>query len=351
MGPWGTQPSCCGTLPWRGFVLALAWAVLFSIAAAPAWADELKLENGDVLHGKVTGADDKNVTIKHAFGDEVVVPIEKVFSIETDEPAVVRLKDGSQIKGKLKTGPEKRSVSIETADAGRIEKVGLDKVEGIGALPPAAWAGRIALGITILDGNTQGKSFFASFDGERRSKTDLIEAHAYYGYGETFGELTTRKSYARLQYSYFVLDPLYLYVGAAFEYDRFRNLNLRSRGGGGLGYAWINTPELAFRTEAGIEYVNEDLRGSEDRRFAALRGALTFDWAITDWLRFREFFEIFPSVEKWKQFVTHSETSLSAAIWKGFGVAFVIVWDHVQVPAAGRERNDEQYILTFTYAF
>jgi putative salt-induced outer membrane protein YdiY len=315
-------------------------------------SDEIRLENGDVLHGKVTGADDKNIHLKHAFGDEFKVPLEKVFSVRTDEAVPVRLKDGSLIRGRLGPGPESHTASVTLDDGNKVEKLDFKFLAGIGEPPPeAVWSGKIALGMTIQDGNTQSKTFFASFDGERRSKVDLIEGHAYYAYGETLGQVSTRKSFARLQYNYFVLHPLYLYAGAALEYDRFRDLSLRSRGGLGLGYAWVDDETMLLRTEAGAEYVNENFRVAEDRSFVALRGALNFRWNITSWLTFSEFLEIYPDVEDFERFVLHSETSATLALWKGFGLAGVVIWDHVHRPPSGREKNDEQYVITLTYAF
>jgi putative salt-induced outer membrane protein YdiY/small nuclear ribonucleoprotein (snRNP)-like protein len=330
-------------------IVALGLASLF--AARAATADEVRLENGDVIRGKVTGADEKNVKIEHVYGQEIVLPLAKVVSIETDEPVVLRLVDGTELKGKLEPGPERGTIAVETAGAGRIARVERASVAGIGELSGAVWTGRIALGVTITDGNTQSKGVFASFDAERRAKQDLIEAHAFFNYTETFGDVTARRGFARGEYSYRIWNPLYFYVGGALENDKQRDLKLRSRGGGGISCAWLDEPDLALRTEGGVDYVNEDRKRGKDGSFVALRAALTFHWKITKWLSFREFDEIFPSTEDFRKFVNRSETSLAFSMWKGFGLAFVVIWDYDSRPPEGRERNDEQYMATLTYAF
>jgi putative salt-induced outer membrane protein YdiY len=309
--------------------------------------------NGDVIHGKITGADEKNVKIKPQFGGELTVPLEKVFSMETDQATPLRLKDGRQLNGKLEKGPAPGTVIIEDPKLSPAPAAKLVDVVGIGDLPPEVlWSGKVALGITIQDGNTRGKTFFGSFDGERRTKADLIEGHAYYTYAEQFGKVTTRKSFARLQYDYKVFHELYVYVGGALEYDKFQDLRLRARGGAGLGYQWIDDKDMELRTEVGAEYVNEEHFVQPDDEFVALRGAFTFGWQITEWLKFREFFEVFPDTERFSHVHSHSETSLTAAIWKGFGIAAVLIWDYNSIAPPPRfRRNDEQYILTLTYAF
>jgi putative salt-induced outer membrane protein YdiY len=335
-------------------IVSLAGAIgLIAVSRGPLRADEVKLDNGDVLHGKVTGADDKNITLKHEFGSEMKIPLEKVFSILTDEPTTIRLKDGTTLKGKLVPGSDARTVGVDSPQGREGRERPFTDVVSIGDLPPdVIWSGKVALGLTIQDGNTRGETFFGSFDGQRQTKQDLLEGHAYYTYGRTFDQLTTRKSFARLQYDYKVWDPLYVYVGAALQYDKFQDLRLRARGGAGVGYAWIETREMNFRTEVGAEYVNEEHFVQPDDDYAALRGAFTFDWQILEWLKFHEFFEIFPDMDRFSKFNTHSETSLTAAVWKGFGVAAILIWDYnTMAPPPRFRRNDEQYILTLTYVF
>ena len=72
---------------------------------------------------------------------------------------------------------------------------------------------------------------FGSLDASRKTKVDLIEAHAHYKYSESRGLVTARNGNARLQYSYTIWRPWYVYVRGSFDYDRSANLNLRTRGG------------------------------------------------------------------------------------------------------------------------
>lgn len=337
--------------------IGLVAALLGPAAARDARADEVRLGNGDVLHGEVLSGDEKGVKFKHAHG-ELTIPYTDIAAIQTDKDVELKLLDGTRLKGKLAPGPKPQSTSVETASAGPVAAE-FDKIAALNEPPDeAVWTGRIALGLTIQDGNTDSKTFFTSFDGERLTKQDRIEAHAYYTYASTKDQatredvLSARKGFARLQYSYYIFRPLYIYAGGAFEYDYFQDLKLRSRGGGGLGYAFSETKDLLVRLEAGLEYVNEDFRRAEDKDFLALRAAFQGEWQVTPWLRLGEYFEILPSLDRFRDFFCRSTSSANFALWKGFGLAGIVIWEHDEIPASpDLGRNDTTYIVTLTYVF
>ncbi|MHC5021281.1 MAG: DUF481 domain-containing protein, partial [Planctomycetota bacterium] len=152
--------------------------------------------------------------------------------------------------------------------------------------------------------------------------------------------------------NYIVWDPTYLYVRGSATYDRFANLNLRTRAGGGLGVQILDEPVYKWRIEAGVEYTNEDLRGAKDERFAAARIATTFQWDPVKWFRFKEFAEYFPNLEKGSDFTFHSETTLSIDLWGGFGLGIAVIVDYDETPAPlTKHRTDTTYTGTLTYKF
>lgn len=340
--------------------LTIVLATTFVAAApAPARADEVKLDSGDVIRGEVTGGTEKELKLKHAHGD-LVIPYDKITSVTTDKAVEVKLIDGSRLKGKLGPGSRPRSATVQTEAAGPITGLDLDKIAAVNEPPDEAlWTGRLAAGMTLQDGNTRSRSFFGSFDTERLTKRDRIEFHALYTYNETYDKsqrdyvLSARKSYGRVQYSFYFHRPWYIYAGGGLEYDYFQNLRLRSRAGAGIGYAFLEEKDLLLRVEGGVEYVNEDYRkGAEDRDFVALRGAIQYEQQLTEWLRVGEFFEIVPNTERFRDFYSRSITSATVSIVKGFGFAAILIWEHDQIPATDDlNKNDATYILTITYVF
>jgi hypothetical protein len=338
----------------RAWPLVLAAAALVGAGLSrPARADEVRLENGDLIRGEVLGGDEKTLRVKHVYGTEITVPWDKVITMATDKPVELRLVDGTRLKGKLKASPEPRTLDIETESAGPVQGVAIDRVVSLNEPPEdVLWTGRIALGVTILDGNSRSKTIFGGFDGERKTKNDRIEAHAYYAYGDNEGILATKKGFARMQYSYYVWAPAYLYAGGALEYDKLKDLKLRSRGGGGVGYAFFDTKALALRVEAGAEYVNEQYYDpTQDLQYIALRFAGVLEWQVTSFLRLTENDEFLPSLKQFRNFINRSTSSATFSLWKGFGLAGIIIWEHDEIPADSKLRDDTTYVLTLTYTF
>jgi len=339
----------------RGFVLGGALLGLVAAMASlggVARADVIRLENNDLLHGEVLGGDDKVVKFKHVHAGDMSIPLDKIIYIQTDKPVEMKLIDGSVVKAKLGVGDQPRTVKVDIAGATGSTGISLDKVTAMNEPPfEVFWTGRISLGATIQNGNTDAKSIFGSADFERKGKRDRIQLHAIYNYGETEGALSSRNSFVRAQYSYYLWSQLYAYVGAALEYDYFKDLELRSRGGGGLGFEVWGEPERILRFEAGAEYVNEDLRRDKDRDFVVLRGALQFEIQITDWLRFTELAEYLPDVEDFDDYLLRSNSGLTVNLFAGFGFSAVMIYTRDGKPALDQGKSDVTYILTLTYSF
>ena len=192
------------------------------------------------------------------------------------------------------------------------------------------------------------------FNAQRKSAGDLFETRAAYSYAEDdSGDLNARNGDARIQYNYDLGDWLYVYVGSSLEYDRFKFLNLRSRGGGGFGVSVLEESWIEWRLEAGLTYVNEDLRDTSDERFTAGRLATTF-WsdAVPDRVRFRQTLEFVPSLEDGDDFTFRSVSACSFDLWGGLGLGVSVVLEYDETPPPGaKHRTDTRYQAAVTWTF
>jgi putative salt-induced outer membrane protein YdiY len=336
-------------------------------AGRAARADTLRLDNNDLLRGEVLSGDEKSLKFKHATGSEMKISWDRVVYMQTDKAVELRTIDGAKLRGKLIYGYTPHYTVVVSESEGPVP-VSLERIAALNEPEDVGvWTGRIALGLTVQDGNTRAVNFFFNFDAERRSKETRLEAHALYNYGENEHVLSTKKGFARAQFSWYFWNPVYAYVGGAAEYDRFQDLKLRARGGGGLGYAFIETKEYVARVEGGAEYVNEQFFDSSlNNAYVALRFAGHGEWQVVEALRLIEDLEYLPSTKDFQNFITRSTSSANLALWKGFGLAGIIVWQHVEEPQGERTyppgkapppplpaplRDDVTYILTLTYTF
>ena len=78
-------------------------ALIAAIAGPLLFADQVVLDNGDRITGKVTKKDGDAVTIASDLMGAVTVKWAHVKSIATDEPVTVVLSGGKPVEGKLAT--------------------------------------------------------------------------------------------------------------------------------------------------------------------------------------------------------------------------------------------------------
>ena len=65
----------------------------------PAGADEVYLANGDRVSGTVISKTGDTLTMKTDFAGEIVIAWDKVISVSTSAPVVVKLDDATMLTG------------------------------------------------------------------------------------------------------------------------------------------------------------------------------------------------------------------------------------------------------------
>jgi putative salt-induced outer membrane protein YdiY len=329
--------------------VVLGWA--FAAGAASAAADEVKLRNGDLLHGVLNRGNSDGLQFKHRIGQTWKLPWKDVLALSSDGPITLRMKDGTIYKGRVQFAESDRKLTILPAKHGPIRDIDIGDIAALGE-PPSPWSGTLSAGLTYQDGNTREATGIVRFSAQRKGEHDLLEARGAYTYSESIGEVTARNGSARIQYNYKVVKDGYIYVGGNFEYDRFKFLNLRSRFGGGLGYALFDRDWIEWRVEAGIDYTNEDLRNTSDERFTSGRVATTVRWKIASWARFVERVSWNPSFEWIRDFTLRSETTLSLDMAWGFALGLSITVDYDEIPPpSALHRTDAKYVALLTFTF
>ncbi|MFB3786101.1 MAG: YdiY family protein [bacterium] len=327
--------------------------LLVWVACPFAMPDTVKTLDGSVLKGTVTSLVDGKLVLKTDFAGDIIIPLEKVATLETTEVMPIHLNDGSVITGTLQPSPPEKMEVIRAEDQTRMSVVPA-QITAINPPPPppVVWHGSLVGDLTITDGNSQTKGIGIAGDMSRRTADDRITLKGGYFYTEDKGVGTRDDQFLAGKYDYFFNEKLFGYLNTRLDRDAIKDLELRSTGGAGLGYQFLETDIFDLFGEAGISYVNENFTNSPDQAYAAGRAALGFGWWIVkDIVRFEENAEILVSVEDANDWLGISDTGL---IWKWTdhwssraGVRF----EYDNTPAIGRERADTKYLLGIGYTF
>lgn len=111
-------------------------ALLF--LGGPAFADTIRMKNGDVLTGSVVRLDDKGLVLDTDYADEVTIDPEDIESMVTEEEFVVRWEDGSERVGRIEVSDGGATQVVDPPESAGNKRMLADNQEEAAAATEAA---------------------------------------------------------------------------------------------------------------------------------------------------------------------------------------------------------------------
>ncbi|MCG3147620.1 MAG: hypothetical protein PCFJNLEI_01060 [Verrucomicrobiae bacterium] len=199
------------------------------------------------------------------------------------------------------------------------------------------WERTIAVGISMVTGNTDSSLFNAAVKGEKIWKADELRLGASGAYGKNDGDVATEVLLGFAQYKHLFSERWYGALTADAIHDSIANVEYRLTIGPALGYFLIKKEMTRWTIEAGPSYVYEktDVRHpnqppgptfvtSDDRGYLAARFSERIEhkfsgnnakvWQQTDWL---------PQVDDFQNYLLISEAGIEAALTKAMSLRVV----------------------------
>lgn len=324
---------------------------LWILAAAGGWAvcaacgDEVLFKSGDRLSGTVKAVAGGKMTFDSAVAGPLTLNMADIKTFSTDNPIEIVQANGTVVQQKVGTGAEGQ---VTVAEAGPVALADIVKVNP----EKVKWTGVVSAGANFVRGNTKSDSVAVGAEAARRSEIDRITFGAGY-YTSKQRDNDTRDSsttadnwFLKGQYDYFITEKLYGYGNLKYEKDRIANLDMRWTPGIGLGYQWIEQPDLNFDTEAGVAYVYEKYTDpSETRTYEAGRLAYHLDKAFNDHVKAFHNLEYIPSFERIDTFLVNTDVGLRAAMTARLSLEAKAQMAYNSQPSEGRDKKDLRYIL------
>jgi putative salt-induced outer membrane protein YdiY len=273
------------------------------------------------------------------------------LSLKTDDPIKVELSDETDLEGVTETAEEGK-MRLKTEKI--VEPVSFDlaHVKSINKAPEPSvkLKGHANVGISTAKGNTDTGT--QHFDGEfvARTAKNRYTLGAEYNRAEDQGEKTEKNALGFAKYDHFLTKKWYFYSNASFEKDEFKDINLRSAIGAGMGYQFLETALTNLSFEAGLSYVNEDFELGQDDDYPAGRWSLDFDrYFLNKVIQFFHFHEGFVGLEDTEDLFIRSRTGLRLPVYKNIKATTQFNFDWDNSPAPGRKRRDYMYLFTLGY--
>lgn len=330
---------------------SLSAAVIITfLMLGQSFADELVLENGNVITGKVTRLEKGVLTVTTDFSGPLSVQTSKVRRITTTEPVEVHLTGGEVVKGRI-SSPEPGQVVVEGEGRGPVA-ISWDRVESVN--PPVVkvkWTGNVTAGANLQTGNTDRTSVSVGAEAVKKTDIDRATFRLLYNYAEESGGMSARNIFGAVKYDYFFTEKIYGYLSVEMLNDRFRDIKLRNVIGPGAGYQVWDDGTSSLLLELGAALFSEDLYAGVDDSWVTSRAAAAFAWKLTQNLKFTDSLVINNRLDDPGDYQLRNEAAVATGIGANWSMKLTNIIEYDSEPSPGFKNSDIFWIFGLQYSF
>lgn len=325
--------------------------------AAAAVADQIEMQDGSVLKGRILSISEKTIELETAYTGKVQVDRAQAVSFSTDEPMFVRLAGGTVATGPVVAG-DANELTIKGADGDMRTALAMIKEGWRGADQDPRilelqrkWRYRAEVRLSGKSGNSSERNTTAAFDATLASKKDELQFYALLSHTRTEGTTTADERKGGVRYTSYFSDPWGWYVRSELENDEPENIRLRSTSAGGLTYRFWSEPHKRLSASAGLSYRYEDYYSADGSE-----GNVGLDFGLNNYYRYKNRVEVgtdlsyVPSVEDSGSYLIVHDSWLACPLggsemWK---VRAGLRNDYNARPKDGRDRLDTVWYTGLT---
>lgn len=336
------------------FSKALAALVAWTLSCA-ALADTVTLRNGDRITGKVVRKENENLVFKTPYAGDIKIRWLDIAGLRTDEPVQVMLNDETSLSATFTPAETPGQVTLKAGDIIRTAPIDLDKIAYINPSPEISgkgvrFTGRVNIGLTATSGNSETENLYVDAEMVARTKTNRYTVGATAQRSSEDGNETADRTTLYSKYDHFLTEKRYLYTNASFVQDEFKDLNLRSVLGAGVGHQFFESKRTNLSLEGGLTFVNEDFINADDDQYLAARWALNYDrYFFKDRLQFFHKHEGLQSLENSEDLLIRSETGVRVPLTENLNTSVQVNAEWDNSPPPGTEDTDLTYLLNVGY--
>lgn len=322
--------------------------LLATFAATPAAADEVQLANGDRLTGELVSLANGTLTFSTPHG-ELRIPWNLVTSLAVDTPMLVTVGDGSPAAAASAIGSA--TTGLATGTGGPLAFADITAITR--PVPPVTFDGVANAGFLRSGGNSDASSLQIDGNLGVRAGANRYTGTASFIRSEERSMETARNWSTSLKYDRFLDPRLFLNANALFTGDQFRDLDLRTALGAGLGYQVLDTPRVRLTTDAGIGWVNEHRTSGDDNRYTAARESAALDvfLILPDRMQLFHQHDGYFGVTGEDNLFIRTQNGVRIGLAGRFVTTMRLGLEYDRTPAPGRRNIDRTVAVTLGYQF
>jgi hypothetical protein len=340
--------------------------------AAEAAVDKITLKDGSILKGEIKRVENDELTLDTDYADDVIIEVEHIVAIESEQIYTVRMTEGEEISGHLTVTDGKIVLREELP---RESESGEALPETPSSISPVVADGRV---FTFDDVDwIDEKESYLRYDAEvnvgaqlARGNTDTTDLHFDALFEPSFGQNTLRlrgefdrkeadgdttadRWLASLEYERDFRRRWFVGAANSYEADGQRDLDLRMIVGAGVGYRFFDEDPTHLSAMPSIAYVIETFEDSDDDdNYVAFRWKLDFS---------RDLYKDDITIYHNHQYLNSLQTFSDILIETRTGIEFDLAWDLTlstefqanwdNAPASDTDELDTRYILKIGFEF
>jgi putative salt-induced outer membrane protein YdiY len=271
-----------------------------------------------------------------------------VLALVVDEPIRATVGAAEPVLVTVAAAAAERSVTLVPGGVTPL----LDIVALTRPEPPVTFDGSANAGFVSSAGNTDVNNVHVDGDLVARAGAHRYTVSAAVNRAEDSDVESARNWSTSFKYDRFLNPRLFVNANAILTNDRFRDLDLRTALGAGLGYQVLQTPVVTLTADAGLGWVNENLDAGADDRYTAARESASLTIAVVPTLveLFHQHDGYFGITGDDNLFV-RTQNGVRVRLAGGFVTTLRLDLDYDRTPAPGRRNTDKTFSLTLGYRF
>ncbi len=336
--------------------------LVFALLCFPSSArsDIVHFKNGDRLTGTWVRVVGKKLTFKSETVGEVAIPVTKIKSLSSENPAVVLVKDGKVFGGELSLSEsgewelEKnggvRQVAADTVEAIYPAEIYQPEVEGRNSMPWHHWKGKGNLGYSLVRGDRDAGTLSIGVNATRRQPvlpglSEKLRTNFFlnmlFANTRTDGVETSANSISSGLRQDFLFTPSnFIFALAQLDHIQTQGLDLRQTYGGGLGHDLIRSPRVVLNVLGGVTYVRENFQTEVNRSNAEglLGEKLTLN--LTERINFEHYLNFYPNLTDRGEYRADTTSSLNTRVSSRLSFNTTLTNRFLSNPLPGRQNHE-----------
>lgn len=349
-------------------VFALPFRIMWitSVLSGMLFADVVTTGDGSRLVGEIVGMEDGNLTILTKYAGSVRVSLPEIASIQTENPAYLRLEDNRTIEGilapaierKLNVGVPPVLVELENLQHLWRESEQDPVTVAKGKLIEAnrmKWKNSMGFDLTGSSGNTEDFGLGLRADSTYGNKLRIVDLYLSYNNSHKENVTIVDETKGGAEYASQFRDHLSWYAKTDLESDRLEEIDIRATAASGLKYILWNENDRNLSLRAGFAFRYEAYKGGSENDLddPAIDFGFEHSRRFSNFLSVETDVTIVPSITDFGNYLLTQDSAMVLPLGKEspWKLRTGLSNTYNSTPASGKEGLDLKYYIRLVYSW